>query len=158
VQVPPVQAPAPFETGAGQAVQRVPHVAAAVSDEQMPLQLWVPVGHVPLHARLAAMQAPAQSCWPDGHVEPHERPSQVALPPVGTGHAVHDVVPQLEVRALLTQAPVPAGQRWKPFLHMMPHAPFEQTAVPLASVGHFVHDAPQALASLSAEQPVPHLW
>jgi hypothetical protein len=41
---------------------------------------------------------------------------------------------------------------------MMPHAPFWQTAVPLGSVGHFVHAAPHALASLSAEQPVPHLW
>jgi hypothetical protein len=41
---------------------------------------------------------------------------------------------------------------------MMPQAPFWQTAVPFGSVGHLVHDAPQALASLSAAQPVPHLW
>jgi hypothetical protein len=41
---------------------------------------------------------------------------------------------------------------------MMPQTPFWQTAVPFASVGHFVQAAPHAFASLSAAQPVPHLW
>jgi hypothetical protein len=40
----------------------------------------------------------------------------------------------------------------------MPHVPPLQTAVPFASVGHFVHAAPQAFASPSAAQVLPHLW
>jgi hypothetical protein len=33
-----------------------------------------------------------------------------------------------------------------------------QIAEPCGSVEHFVQLAPQAVASLSAEQPVPHGW
>ena len=92
-------------------VQRVPHVTGDVSDEHTPLQLCVPPGHVLLQARLLAMQAPLHTCWPAGHMSPHDRPSHVAEPPVGAAQAEHDVVPQLEVSALLTHGPVFAGQR-----------------------------------------------
>jgi hypothetical protein len=110
--LPETQLALPFEAGAGQAVHRVPQVAGAVSDEQMPLQLCSPARHIPLQARLLAMQAPLHTYWPAGHWVPHDRPSHVAEPPVGTAHAAHDVVPQLEVRLLATHGPVFAGQRW----------------------------------------------
>jgi hypothetical protein len=75
-------------------------------------QMCVPPGHVLLQARLLAMQAPLHSCVPPGQFVPHESPSQAAEPPVGTPHALHDVGPQLDRSALLTQAPVPAGHWW----------------------------------------------
>lgn len=159
-QVPPLQLPAPCEGGSAQGEQREPHVAGEVLLAQMPLQRCVPgrASQLPPQGRLAAMQLPAQSCVPPGHERPHDRPSQVAVPPAGMGQALHEVVPQLEVRLLATHGPVPAGHWWYPVLQTMPHAPPLHTAVPLGSVGHFVHAAPQAVASLSAEQPVPHLW
>jgi hypothetical protein len=36
------------------------------------------------------MQAPTHGFIPVGHCPPQIVPSQVAVPPVGTGHAVHD--------------------------------------------------------------------
>jgi len=40
----------------------------------------------------------------------------------------------------------------------MLQAPPAHLATPLGSVAQRVHAIPQAVASLSAEQPVPHLW
>ena len=107
----PLQLAAPCVGGLAHGEQREPHEATAPFGEQMPLQLWLFAGHVLLQARLLAMQAPLQSCMPPGQLVPHESPSQVAAPPVGTGHAEHEVWPQLVSRALLTQAPAPAGHR-----------------------------------------------
>jgi hypothetical protein len=94
----------PFEGGAGQAVQRVPHEPVLVFDRQRPLQLWVAPEHMPLQAAPESMQTPLQSCLP-GHEAPHARPSHVAMPPCGTGHAEHDVGPQFAVSLLLTHLP-----------------------------------------------------
>jgi len=147
---------APLLTGAEHAEQLVPQVATAVLAAQMPLQLCVPVGHVLLQARLVAMQAPLQSCMPLGQLAPQLRPSQVADPPWGTAHAVHDVVPQLATSVLLTQAPVPDGHWWWPVAHMIPHVPPWQTAVPLGSPGQAVQLDPHAVASVLAAHLLPH--
>jgi hypothetical protein len=40
----------------------------------------------------------------------------------------------------------------------MPQVPLVQIAVPFGSVGHFTQPVPHAVASLSAEQPAPHVW
>jgi hypothetical protein len=56
-----------------------------------------------MHEALLAMQAPAHSFIPDGQAPPHVVPSQVAVPPVGIGHAAQEV-PQPAVLVLATQA------------------------------------------------------
>lgn len=64
-------------------------------------------------------QLPLQSVNP-GMLQPtpHWVPSQVAAPPWGAGHAVHEVVPQLLVSMLLTHVPpqlcMPLGQAHLP--------------------------------------------
>ena len=48
--------------------------------------------------------------------------SHAALPLAGgAGHAVQEVAPHELTAVLATQAPVPAGQRWKPALQAVPH-------------------------------------
>jgi hypothetical protein len=108
-QVVPLQLAAPCEVGSAHAEQRAPHVPTLPLGEQMPLQLWVFVGHMLLQARLLAMQAPLHSCMLVGQLVPHDRPSQVAEPPWGTAQAEHEVGPQLARSVLATHAPVPAG-------------------------------------------------
>jgi hypothetical protein len=49
------------------------------------------------------MQAPAHSFIPDGQAPPHMVPSQVAVPPVGIGQALHDV-PHPDVLVFAMQA------------------------------------------------------
>jgi hypothetical protein len=56
---------------------------------------------------------------------------------------------------LLTHVPL---QLWYPELQRTEHVPLWQIAVPFASVGHFLHVDPQALASSSAAQVLPHWW
>jgi hypothetical protein len=129
--------------------------------EQLPLQSCMPLGHA---------QAPLWQVLPPVHVlpqppqlllsvcvsthalpqrlrlpqlVPHDVPSQVALPPVGTGHAEHEV-PHEPVDVLLEQVPlqscVPLGQAqallWQvlPPLHAALHAP--QFALLLARSTH----------------------
>jgi hypothetical protein len=48
--------------GGEQGEQAVPHEFTFLSSEQMPPQLWVPVGHWPLHAWPAGMHLPRHSC------------------------------------------------------------------------------------------------
>jgi hypothetical protein len=60
-----------------------------------------------------------QSMSPEGHEVPQDVPSQVAVPPVGAGHAVHDV-PHDDVDVLLShvepQRCVPVGHaQWPPW-------------------------------------------
>ena len=81
----------------------VPQLLVLLSDWQVPVQSCEPDGQTPMHEALLAMQAPAHSFIPDGQVPPHVVPSHVAVPPVGTGHALHDV-PQPAVLVLATQA------------------------------------------------------
>jgi hypothetical protein len=81
----------------------VPQLLVLLFDWQVPEQSCAPAAQTPMHEALFAMQAPAHSFIPDGQVPPHVVPSQVAVPPVGTGHAVHDV-PQPAVLVLATHA------------------------------------------------------
>jgi hypothetical protein len=82
-QPPPLQAAAPLAGGAGQLTHAVPQKFALVSGWQMPPQLCVPVGHMPLHAFELGMHAPAQSLLPLGHAGTHARPSQLTVPAAG---------------------------------------------------------------------------
>ena len=81
-------------------------------------------------------------------------PSQVALPFVGVGHAVHDE-PQFATSVSLTHV---LPQRWNPALQMMPQFVPSQVAAEFAGIGHAVHDAPQRVASESAMQVEPQRW
>jgi hypothetical protein len=93
-QLVPSQLDLPF-AGALQGVhEEVPQLAASVFETQLPLQLWVPDGQLPSHALPAAMQVPLHSVVPVGHSAPHLEPSQVALPPLGTGQG-EQPVPQV---------------------------------------------------------------
>jgi hypothetical protein len=69
---------------------------------QVPLQSWLPVGHIPTHEAVEAMHMPKHSFCPVGQVPLHDVPSQVGVPPVGTGHAMQDV-PQVATSVLLAQ-------------------------------------------------------
>jgi hypothetical protein len=53
------------------------------------------------------MHVPAHSLEPLGHTPPQDVPSQVAVPPAGTGHAAHDA-PQLDTLVFERQAPLQA--------------------------------------------------
>ena len=91
--------------GVAQAVHDVvPQLPTLVFGWQVPEQSCEPLGQTPAHDALLAMHAPAQSFIPDGQVPPHDVPSHVAVPPpVGTGHAVHEV-PHPETLVLATHA------------------------------------------------------
>ena len=102
-QLVPSQVALPFEGGLGQAEHRVPQVATLVSDEQVPLQSCVPIGQVPPQGCPVLIQAPEQIRWSVGQVVPQATPLQVAVPPVGTGQAIHDEAPQFSVSRLSTQ-------------------------------------------------------
>jgi hypothetical protein len=52
------------------------------------------------------MQAPLHSLVLPGQVVPQARPSQVAVPPLGTGQAMHEVGPQLLVLVSETHFPL----------------------------------------------------
>jgi len=80
----------------------VPHEFVLVLGWQIPLQSWLPDGHEPMHDDIEAMHAPKHSFCPVGQLPLHDVPSQVAVPPVGTGHAMHDV-PQVATSVLLAQ-------------------------------------------------------
>ena len=160
VAVPPV--------GTGHAVHDVaPQLATEVLLTQVPLHRCMAPGqaHAPFWHVVPPAQAVAQppqwllslcsltqvvphSVSPAVHVDPHAVPLHVAVPPVGTGHAVHDVVPQLATEALLTQVPLhgcmPTGQAHAPFWHVVP--PAQAVAQP-----------PQwLLSACSLTQVVPH--
>lgn len=102
-QLVPSQVALPFDGGAGQAEHRLPQEATLVSDEQVPLQSWVPSRQVPPQDCVVLRQAPEQIRWSVGQVVPQATPLQVAVPPAGTGQAVHNVAPQFAVSRLSTQ-------------------------------------------------------
>jgi hypothetical protein len=71
---------------------------------------------------------------------PQAVPSQVALPIVGTGQAVHEV-PQVCTLLLDTHTP---PQLWKPVVQAMPQLVPSQVAMPLAGTEQAVpQDWPQ---------------
>jgi hypothetical protein len=99
--------------GIGHAVQDVPHVFGLAFGWHVPEQSWLAAAQTPEHEAPVAMQTPAHSFMPVGQVPPHIVPSQVAIPPVGTGQGTQ-AVPQLPTSSFLTQTPtqlcVPAPQ------------------------------------------------
>jgi hypothetical protein len=137
-QLVPSQVAVPF-IGVEHSMHDVPHVFGLMSGWQIPEQSWLPPGQTPAHEALSAMQAPAHSFFPEGQSPPHIVPSQVAVPPVGTGHAVQ-LEPQEPTKVLLTHDD---PQAWKPGLQDMPHAVPSQVAVPWAGIGQAVQDVPQ---------------
>ena len=100
------QVAVPF-IGVEHAVHDAPHEFGLVFGWQVPEQSWLPLGQTPEHDAVEAMHAPAHSFIPDGQVPPHIVPSQVAVPPVGTGHAAQ-LDPQVSTEVLPT--------------HELPHA------------------------------------
>ena len=103
-QLVPSQVAVPF-IGVEHGVHDVaPHEFGLVFGWHVPLQSWLPSGHMPEHDAVEAMHVPAHSFMPDGQVPPHVVPSQVAVPPVGTEHAAQ-LEPQELTAVLLTQAP-----------------------------------------------------
>jgi hypothetical protein len=91
-----------------------------------------PAPHATPHAPqfavvVSATHAPGHALVPAGHALPHMPLTHVALPPVGTGHAVH-ADPHDVTAVSDTQLPahrcVPAAQAHTP---AAPHAPFDGT-------------------------------
>jgi len=101
-QLVPSQVAVPF-IGVEHGVHDVaPHEFGLVFGWHVPLQSWLPSGHMPEHDAVEAMHAPAHSFMPDGQVPPQIAPSQVALPPsVGTEQAVQ-LEPHEATEVLLT--------------------------------------------------------
>jgi hypothetical protein len=87
------------------------------------------------------MQTPAHSFWPVGHWPPQTVPSQVAVPLVGAGHAVHEDPHELVDWSLAQVVP----QTWYPALQVKPHFVPSHVAVPCAGVTQGVHEVPHAL-------------
>lgn len=158
-EAPPVQVAEPLADGAGHDTQLAPQKVVLVSGWQMPLQLCVPVGQGP-HGVFVGIHAPAHTFVPLGHAGWHARPSQVAVPPIGTSQGIQEVLsfgPHVATALLSTHLP---PHWWKPALHMTAHAPLTQTALPLGSVRHTRQLVPQPVGSLSdaqrPEAPMPH--
>jgi hypothetical protein len=106
-QLLPLQVAVAF-AGVGHMVQDVePHDVTLVFDWHVPEQSCAPAAQTPMQDCACGIQMPAHSLEPPGQAPPHDVPSQVAVPPVGTGHAVHDA-PQLDTLVLETQAPLHA--------------------------------------------------
>jgi hypothetical protein len=75
---------------------------------QSPLQFFCPPAHTLLQGSLREMHLPEQIWVLGGHCVPHIVPSQVALPPEGSGHALHEA-PHVAGSLSLTHA---SSQRW----------------------------------------------
>src|SRR3954465_4443157 len=91
--------------GARQALQAVPQKFALLSSAQMPLQLWLPLGQVPVQAWVSGIQALRQSFLPLEQAAPHWVPSQVARPSIGAGQGSSQDMPQVIDDLLSTQVP-----------------------------------------------------
>jgi hypothetical protein len=154
-QVVPLHEALDAPVGSGHVVHEVaPHELTLVFRSQRPPHGWLPTSHVPLQAAAVSMQAPRQSFLLAGHETPHAPLVQVADPPVGTPHAVHET-PQVAVAASLEHTPL---HRWKPAAHFNVHVPEAQSGEPLAPAAQATHAAPHAVASSSFAQDVaPHL-
>lgn len=103
-QAVPSQVGVPF-AGIGHAVHDVPQVLGLAFGWQMPEQSWLPGLQVPEHDAPLSMHSPAHSFLPLGQVPPQLVPSQVAVPPVGTGQGTH-ADPQVATSPLFTHVPV----------------------------------------------------
>jgi hypothetical protein len=103
----------------------MPHELGLAFGWHVPEQSWLPAAQTPMHDWLAGMHKPAHSFWPVGQMPLQVVPSQVATPPVGTGHATQ-AEPQLATSALLTHRPVqlcvPAAQIGDPLSVIVPRS------------------------------------
>jgi hypothetical protein len=91
-------------SGTGHSVQdATPQELVAVLETQLPAQSCVPRGQTPSHGVLSGTQDGPHSFCPSGQMAPQLVPSQVAIPPSGTGQGVQDV-PQLLSAVLETQS------------------------------------------------------
>ena len=72
---------APFDAGAAQLLQPRPQKLVLVLGWHTPLQLCIPVSHIPLHGVALGMQAPLHSLLLAGQAGTQARPSQVTEPP-----------------------------------------------------------------------------
>lgn len=87
-------------------------------------------------------------------VNPHCVPSQLAAPLVGTGQAMHDVVPQFAMLPFETHAPL---HGCRPLLQVNPHDVPLQVETAFVGGEQAVHDVePQLLMLVLATQAVPH--
>jgi hypothetical protein len=136
----------------------------------------------PLHSPLP--QQPSMGMHPPLHflcvlsqVKSQLVPSQVADEYWGTGHGLHDWVPQPFTLVSSRQTPeqlcvppghcpehaIPSGRhvpthgRW-PCGHIGVHWPPTQSTVPPVGAVHGLHDCPQVEAEVSLAQSAPHGW
>ena len=72
---------APFDAGAAQLLQPRPQKLVLVLGWHTPLQLCIPVSHIPLHGVALGMQAPLHSLNPFAQVVHRPAPVQVKFPP-----------------------------------------------------------------------------
>jgi hypothetical protein len=77
--------------GTAQAAHDVPHEFTSSSDEHRFPHACVPIGQAPSQAAVMSMQVPWQSFLVPGHAPSQARATQVAVPPTGSAHRVHDV-------------------------------------------------------------------
>jgi hypothetical protein len=140
-------------SGARQGMQVGPQKFTSFWGTQVPLQSRWPAGQPP-QTWLAGRQAPAQSFVPWGHSAPHLTPSQVALPPAGTGQGLHDA-PQLIGLSSFRQV---SRHRWKPALHRSWHLSPSQLATESGGVGQGEQDEPQALRLSGSTQMFPQMF
>jgi hypothetical protein len=89
-----------------------------------------------------------------GLFTPQLVPSQVAVPVVGVGHALHEL-PQVSTLVFDTHRP---PQLWKPVVQAMPQLDPSHVAVPLAGTGQGEQSEPQLCTLLVAAQLVPQAW
>jgi hypothetical protein len=132
-QAPPTQAATPLES-VGQLTQPVPQPVGSLSAAH---RVPVPVPH---------------TCVPAPHVKPQVLPLQlVEVAPLGKGHAVHDVVPQLPTSVLLLQMP---EQSWLPLGQTPLHDVLLAMQVPAHSFMLDGHVATHCVPSQVTEPPV----
>jgi hypothetical protein len=129
-------------------VQAVPHEVVALFGTQFPSQSCVPLAQTPLQALSLATHSPAHSLRLAGQAAPHLVPSQVAVPAIGVGQALHDI-PQVSGSLSLTQASLHLWYAWS---HCRAHLSPSQDVLPLAEVGQGVQEAPQKLRLVDSTQ------
>jgi hypothetical protein len=102
----PSQDAVPF-AGTSHCKQLLPQKFTSFVATQVPLHSFFPAGQPP-HTIALLMHALAHRTVGSAQVPPHLVPSQEAVPPVMSGHAVHEV-PQFLTSVFETQA---SAQRW----------------------------------------------
>jgi hypothetical protein len=144
-QLLPLQVGSPC-AGTGQALHIDPHELVLSLGRHTPLQSCLPPGHWPMHEVPGARHLPKQSTLPPVHSPPHMPFGQVALPPSGGSHGLHDW-PQVAGSVSETQA---LSQAWKPGLQVRPQVvPSQVAAIALAGTGQGSQRPPQVATARS---------